>query len=827
MSVYLSRNGHFWGENFDTLIIGASEVIMRNTHNLGRTMYLKSNLLILIFLFGLSSCGDLFTKELTEKEVTLPQLGSCELNTEAFSFIFEKNIQGDIECLKEKLNLFASIVETDRPGFISKKVLKDFLLTGPYDVDPEIVDIIDSIFDLSYIILASDINYIKTAEMDQLLDFLKFFNKHVWKVYGFFNSDDEINYVRHLRERKIIFNEIALISDELKRIFKNNSKEKRSIDLENFFYNFFKNDPGTLEKLRAGIFLKRVFLGGNKWELSHLEFFSALEILPDLSQVTFDIAKVQSYTFSDQQDILIKVFQRDVQAIRDVVYFDPDTSEAIFTTEDLTKAIDVFTDDLIPIEVSKYPKEVKKLKEIFLGSGGDFFSPREIYNMLDHVDEIFAHADLFYRVYDFYSEELNSKEEISHDFSDFPVSTSTEKRYLDYFATIANNYKFLKGSYKIPYFTFDYYRNANSMFEVMTYEYAITQVMAYYGQKNPLARGGYDMTVDQSYDLIFDFKDFLRDEGIITIGKVGGTEIEGVSNKFVLLSTLFQYQSDGCNSDTVCMEVPEATEFVIGMVTAIGLKDFFTDAMIDKCATDLDEYNRIYPQCFRENFINVLDEPIPGEDGRSISDYMPYFRKYLGEMVKDIPSNKPITESSDYMHFILETEAFTRTCTHYDEAKTEEIPLKANDAFAVFAGLLNVESTVMRFDQDGNNLMDYRNADGVNEVMYAYNNVYKGAIEALVAPNGGFLTKMAKPVYQYLIKYGSVPDTKNFKSMLRFLKFWFFKRNKNANADRATVATVLKVIGEQQDTGENPFKCEECLRDPTKLCEPEGDEWDE
>ena len=44
---------------------------------------------------------------------------------DAFSKILEKNIEGDINCLREKLNMFISTVETDRPGYASKEVLKD------------------------------------------------------------------------------------------------------------------------------------------------------------------------------------------------------------------------------------------------------------------------------------------------------------------------------------------------------------------------------------------------------------------------------------------------------------------------------------------------------------------------------------------------------------------------------------------------------------------------------------------------------------------------------------------------------------------------------
>jgi hypothetical protein len=783
---------------------------------------------IVFILFCLSfftACGDLFMKESSDKEITLPQAATCELDMDAFSLILEKNIKGDIVCLKDKLSLFLEIVETDRPGFLSKTILKDFLLTGPIDVDPEIIDIIDSVFDLSYLIVGSDRSYINKSEMDQLLEFLIYFNQNIWKTNGYFNSDDDINYSRHSLEREQVYNDVSLISNRLISIFKKNRPSLDRIDTEQFIYNFFKNDPDVLEKIRSIIFAKRVFLGGQKWDLTHVELGNALEILPSLIQSTFDMAKISNYTFTDDQDTMIKLFKKDVKVLRNIIYYDEGSPEAIFSVFDLIHALDILAPDVVDVDFSKYPKEIMKIKDIFLGDGGEFFSSRELFTLLDHADRIFDEANLFYRVYDFYADELNSGAPISHDFSGFSVNTSLEKFYLNEFASIANNYKFIKGSFESPYYTKEYHRNANAFFQTLVLEYGIKNIMAYYGQRNPGARGGYDLTLDQTYNIVSDFKWFLKDNGIVTIGKVDGGELQGVTDNFVLLSTLFQYQSDGCDTETVCMEVPEVTEFVTGLITAIGLKDFFTEKVIDLCRNELDEYDRINPSCFRRNFINVLEEPIPG-DGRALSEYMPLFHSYLKDLVKDVDPARPITDSKPYVHFLRETEGFTRTCEFYDDAKTEEVPMKDTDAFAIFAGLLNVESTVLRFDADGNNKLDYNNEYGRNEVMTAYYEVYEGAIQALVAPDGGFMKKLSKPIYKYLIKHGNVPDVKNFKSVWRFVKF-LLKRRKNADATRATIATVLKVIGQQNDDGLHPFKCEECLRDPTIECTPEGDEWND
>ncbi len=789
-----------------------------------------SKLSLLLCMLLLASCGELFMTDESNEDATLTQFATCELDVGAFSYILQKNIKGDIECLKENLHLFMDTVRTDRPGYISKEVLKNFVLNGPLEIDPDTVGIIDSVFDLSHLIIGTEKGYIVRTDVDILLDFMIYFNEHIWKSYELFNSDDDINYSRHLKERDIVYDEFALISKRLAEIYRPDRTDVDSIDTENFLFNFFKDKHKTLENIRSLMFLKRAFLGGEIWDLTHFEFSNALKVLPDLAQVAFDLIKVENYTFADEQETLIKVFLNDIDTLKHRLYFDGDSHEAVFSIYNLINAITTVAPDLLPVDISKYPRELMKIKNVFLGNGGELISARELISAFEHGNNILEEASLFYRIYDFYRDELDSPNPITHDFEDFPVSNSRELEILNNFSRIVHEYKFMKGSFKSPFYTFEYNRNANSYFQISSIEYALKLVMAHYGRANVNARGGYDMTLDQSVEMVGDFKWFLKDQGIVTIGRKGGGEVEGVADNLVLLSTLFQYQSDGCDTDFVCMEAPEVTEFVLGMLTAGGIKDFFTDRMTELCVDDLDQYDRIAPECFRRNFINVIESKLPGSN-MAIANYMPFLHKYLKELTSNIDADSPITDSKGYMKFILETEAFTRSCMYYDKAKTDEVYLRVNDAFAVFAGLLNVESTLLRFDLDQNNNIDATNVDGKNEVMNAYYSTYKGALLAMVEGevNSPFLAKfMAKPIFQYLVKYGEVPDVKNFSSVWRFIKFILKKsRYKKADISRTTVATILRTIGERSENADlHPYKCEECFRDPTVVCLPEGDPWD-
>jgi hypothetical protein len=791
--------------------------------------------LLLLILSITTSCGDMFmTDEKDSGGMSGINAATCELDPEAFAEILERDISNDIKCLDKMLNTFVEFVRTDRPGYISKDTLKTFITSGSIEgVDEDITEVIDAIFDLSFLILGGDRGYISLEGKAKLVDMLLYFNQHIWKVYKKFVNEDTVNYTRHMDDRQVVYNEFVHISKKVRSIFsQNRGGEVHRIDSEKFLAEFFGATPETYNKITSLMFLKKMFIGGQKFDLTYLELEDALYKLPELAVVAYDFVKTKKFDFSDDLRAMMLVYNQDVKLAKDLLFYGNDDLEQIFTIYDLYSAFDNLIPDFMKdLALRKYPREIIEIKSALLESNnGKHFTSKEVDSLLALITDIFDEGEFFFRVYEHYQEELDSRGELTISFENFPVKDEVEKEYLANFSRIVNQYKYIKGTFKAPYFSFEYYRNPAGYMEIMALEKGVHLLFKKYGRANPNARGKYkyDMTLDQTVAFIHKIKRFLRDYGITTVGRKDGGEAVSTAENLVLMSTLFQNQSDGCDADTVCMEVPEITEFLVGLLTALSVKDFFIEEIksicpnVDPDIPGVPDNHRISVQCFRENFIEVLKRPIKG-DGRSLAEYMPLLYSYIMDLTKDVDPNAGLpTESEDYVKFLNETEAFTRTCTHYDDG--ESLPMKSTDAFAVFAGLLNVESTVLRFDTNQNNKMD--GSKNHNEVLSAYYEVYEGAIKGLVAPDGGFMEKLAKPIFQYLVKYGEVPDTKNFTSIWAFVKF-LLKVNKRADATRTTVATILKTLGEQsENTKLHPFKCTECLGTPGTQCIPDDGDWD-
>lgn len=781
-----------------------------------------------VITLGLSSCGDLFMKEKSDSGLSFNNALSCEADVKEFANIMKSDIEPTIRCLQDQLHTFIDLVKTDRPGYISEKVLIKFLKTGAIDLgDNDITPILKSIFDLTHVITGGQRGYVSRQNFDKLIEFLLKFNQNMIPVYREFSDDDiNITYANYKLKKARVDIHLGSIARDLSTLLNRNRTTLDQIDINKFLDSFFAEDLLMAEKVKSLLFLKKVFLGGHDDYLTYIELDRALAKVSKLGIVAYDLMKLNSFKFTDEPITLVETYKSDVQLLKESVHYGPNDEEVLFSLQSVIDVLSIFEIKTFGIEIEKYLTEMRVLKGVLIGkNGGVNVHSSEFHRLINHLEFVVKQTYYFYRVYTRHQDVLESRAPLSIEFDKLPT-TSDEEEYLNNFTRIVHNYKFFKGSNSTAVFNHEFHRNPGGIVEISIIEYFAKLIMKGYGEERKDARGGYHMTLDQTTDLVSDLRFLLKDLGIIKIGRRdinaedndpttgkkpvdGEQSVIGAAENFVLMSTLFQYQSDGCNNDKVCMEIPEISEFLVGLVTAISIKDFFAEAMEAEDACNVPAGEAFPVSCFRKNFVKVMHKTITG-DTRSIADYMPSFSKYLDDMRGTTDIDIDPSGSDDYNLFLGEMESFTRTCNAYSNGTS--IDMSGSDAFGVFAGLLNLESTLLRFDTNGNGKLDGMKKKS-NEVLTAYYDVYEGAIKSLVKKQislGNLSDKLAKPIFKYLIKYGKVPEMQA-RSLWQFVKF-LLKFNKRADASRTTIATILKTLGEQSDTAKDfPFDCDECI----------------
>jgi hypothetical protein len=183
--------------------------------------------------------------------------------------------------------------------------------------------------------------------------------------------------------------------------------------------------------------------------------------------------------------------------------------------------------------------------------------------------------------------------------------------------------------------------------------------------------------------------------------------------------------------------------------------------MIDSKLCEADSKGGITVKCYRENFYQTFNR---------FYGYFPKFKRFVEENNKN---NK-----EDVLQDLLKrTEFFARDCA------LDSRPIYKKDMGSIVAGLLDIESTILHFDKNQNNILDY---EELNDAFP----VYKNAIitVAKLKPSQEFL---AKSIFFYLVKNQKIPNVGNL--------FWFFAKlesgwDKNISGDRVTIATLLKYI---------------------------------
>src|SRR5690606_1620347 len=258
-------------------------------------------------------------------------------------------------------------------------------------------------------------------------------------------------------------------------------------------------------------------------------------------------------------------------------------------------------------------------------------------------------------------------------------------------------------------------RTSQGNYEIAVFEYAIKVALKEYGI---FQNGEYYINQELLTQLLQKYSSLLIGEKIIDEGRIKNT-----GETITLLATLFQNQSNGDG----LISVPELTEFVMTLFSAHRLASDMAIKMREstdpacqiyrpsrsifvKKASDIQEM--FDPTCFRKEFGDFLTTVV--SDQERIQSYLAKFTDYY--------LNSNLTYNEQEM-FLKKAEVFSRTCTVYNDGT--EVQMEEGDLFVIFAGLLNLEQTYLRFDTDKDNILS------PTELETAYE-VYGGAVEGLV-----------------------------------------------------------------------------------------------
>lgn len=775
-------------------------------------------LLSLLFIFTLTGCGDLFQKKTKENVLESSRFNAnCDLNVEEFALILEEPIQGTIDCLGKNLKLFVKVVETKKPGYMSRIALENYIKNNRRDIKPEVIKVLKSVFDINYLIFGDDPDYISEPNIDALVKFAKIFNEKASTNFKpIFLADEEIEYENYRVQRDQRIKPAALIiSSALKEIFNPDRKGKiHTLDLINLIDSFTSDDNSqTMTKVKKLLFAKKIILGGDKFTITHKELSNLIDNFSSYVLLALDATRYKKIRLT--QESTVQFLSADVELLNSLI-FSAQTGikdgEVLFNLKDAIDAVQMFSTSET-LDLYKYYDLLKEAKMIVMDGESETVTGGDLKRLFGHAMNVLKTGTFFHRFWSTERALLEARpgREISYDFRNLYSLFKSEKTRVDNFVRILKRYRFMRGENISAFYTDDYFRNPSAVYEIALYEYALTLVMKKFGCPNNTLSGkvvcnasatlnDVYMTKDHVVDLVKKFKTVLIETDLMYPGRE-----EKVAETITLLGSLFQYQSD----ENKVFDVNEATEFAVSLFTSIDVasdvKTHFDQLVAQgKCQTD--EFGRFTPDCFKRNFFQAVCLNYP--------DQYPKLFASLGATVYETdPKNPKLKKLVCRVPFDTAGQAYlsmsvkaARTCNVYPDNQ-EEIYYSESDMQAIFMAMMHIETTILRWDvRNRNNIMD------ADEVMDAYN-IYSPALDGFLEDKPTIIKKLKKQIYQYMVKYEQIPNEKDFGSIWKFVKF-LASFNKQAPGNRKTIASILVTIGEQG--APSTFDCN-LLRDPDNI----------
>lgn len=759
-------------------------------------MFFKlKNILLITLSLMLIGCGDLISTKVVKRQLDGSQFEvQCELDVNKFSEIMNENISSSIRCLGENLNLFIRIVKSEKPGYLSRVQLEQYLAKHRPDVGPEVVKALKSIFDLGYLITGEDPDFISKETINKVINFALVFNQEAALNFGpIFQNESPVTYALHQNHRDRVSAANKAIVQALRTIFNpNRNGEVHKINIISLMESFStESNREYIEKVKKILFVKKVLFGGEEEILTHTELERIILNFDQLVLITLDAIRYK-YIILRQESIL-QLLKRDVNDLYDIINLGSLANrdeEVLFTIQQAIDAVKEFV-EVDVFDVEKFKELIVEGKKIVMQGDGIVVKGKELKNLFNHGKSILQTGTVFHRIYDKFKAQLDSIKPVEEtiNFDEYRHTYPEHQAELDQFERITKKYRFIKGEFLSGYYIRGTKRNADGIFEIALYEYGIKLLLETFGTKSPNNTvGGYSIDKDQMQKVFKKFENELIDLDFILPQKA----ISSADN-VSLLGTLFQYQSD----KNKVLDVNEATEFGLSLVSALEMAEEL-HAFYKEQNCQFDEFDRVEPGCFKKHFWR---------------GFCTYYKSYYPLMFESMNFAKNCEEHKETQSdalFLSKAISAARSCNFYSNTSKEEIPYSESDIMTIILALTHAETTILRWDTNKNNFMD------ASEVNKAYE-IYGPALDGFLEDKPAMIKKFKKEIYQYLVKYEKIPNEKDAGSILHFIKF-LMSFKKEAPAYRKTILSVLGVIGDETEKLQigPKFDCN-LLKDPLNI----------
>lgn len=647
------------------------------------------------------------------------------------------------------------IISFDEFQHISKAITKG-LINADFDITQNEVEIFINTFkDIKPVITTGNDEFYTGDDIGLMLTYSKltiltFF--YVGDVYDNLTTwtplrADEIS--KHLEQITSSF------MDKVKTDIANSPYKIPPIDIKELFergmpaWNYLELNE-YLPFLSSAMSFKKLLLGGKDRVLTHSELLSMIDKIPSIVKLgefltssihpQTDITKY--YDFNYLQDILVEARKIPYSHTPETVLFEKEQLLDMLSKLDIEFRPQI--EELLPI--------ILNLKGSILNNSNEIFYMSDInvaFNTLFDIFQNIIYGQKFYH-------ELSLNSFQTYSLKSFENNQQEEK----YRESFIESYKKLQNSRTITGYQFFLPEKTHTEYGLIEYD-LIKKVYGFLLNKYGSVKqnGILSLSPDEFANMILEFKDLLVAINMWT------KNFKNFSFNTITMADLFQKNSNG----DMAMDLFEGTDYLSSILTSLKVGEAYYNNMKDRCENKFDLLvsppealgNPAYGiTCFRDNFFDSIMHDMGLEN-------------YLGPM-KSFMEDSSLDEMNRYLFNI---EKFAR------DYPNPEIPIDYKDVMFVIGAMINIESMMMRYDKNHNNILDNRE---LRDAFKLYKNV-------LIKFAG--LTKKqhkyAESIFLYMIKYQKQP------TKFDLITFHTFGKKSDITASRHQIASLLSYFVSQ------------------------------
>lgn len=338
-------------------------------------MLMRTHRFILILLFLISSsCGYFSDEPVEDSDLytdTASLSGQCELNPDEFGRIFDRDIQAQIECVRDNFLQFSRYVRTNDTDNISEDELQHFVSKFFAKNSDAIIKGLQVLFEVNMLLLRDHAGNLSRGNIDPLYKLLLSINKQgveVAQVLKKMTGPDQHLFFNQEREKlRMALDEL---SSKMLQVINKRSGLPQNLNIKEFVLGL--NDSFNVggdrfdeELVDSLIFLKRLFIGGEREIISSDEMIQLVELVPDLVLEAFDLTFASPKQFQSRRE-QYSFYQTKIVNISGLLHPIVD-NQVLFTEDDIYRIYEAIVGVQEVLDLEEYKLIIQSIKKDIIG----------------------------------------------------------------------------------------------------------------------------------------------------------------------------------------------------------------------------------------------------------------------------------------------------------------------------------------------------------------------------------------------------------------------------------------------------------------------------